>query len=63
MPTTANRVQARRNDKEAIREMLSHGDMEGIVRQARDVGSKRTFRYLLLMVHDRDEAIRWRAIS
>lgn len=63
MPSTANRVQARRNDKKAIREMLSLGDTDGIVRHARDAGSKRTIRYLLLMVHDRDDAIRWRAIE
>ena len=63
MPTNANRVSARRNDKKAIREMLSQGDMDGIVRQARDAGAKRTFRHLLIRVHDRDDTVRWRAIE
>ena len=60
---TGNRVQARRNDKKVIREMLSRRDIDGVVRHARDAGTKRTFRHLLLMVHDREEAIRWQAIE
>ncbi len=63
MRMIGNRVQARRNGKKAIREMLSRRDIDGVVRHARDAGTKRTFRHLLLFVHDREESIRWQAIE
>ena len=63
MFSAGNRVQARKSTRRTIRELLSHGDIGSVVRHARDDGAKRTTRYLLSIVHDPDEVIRWRAIT
>ena len=55
-------VRIRKRGKQAIREMVSAGDLEGVVRHARETGAKRTFRHLLTVVHAREDVVRRRAI-
>jgi len=60
---TADLVSVRKRGKLAIRGMVAAGDLEGVVRHAREVGAKRTFRHLLTAVHAREDGIRRRAIE
>ena len=62
MCNQGNLVSARRRGKQVIRAMVVSGDFDGIVRQARETGAKRTFRHLLSSLHDRQDIVRWRAI-
>jgi len=50
---TGNHASTRIRGKQAIRELIYADDLDGVVRHARAAGAKRTFRYLLSLLHSR----------
>jgi len=62
MRSSDSAVASRKRGKRAIRELLTRGDLDAVVRQSRETGARRTYRHLLTFLHDRDDLVRWRAV-
>ncbi len=59
--TSSTKLNALKLGKRAIQHRIESGDIDAVVRVARAKGASRIIRYLMRLLHDRREIIRWRA--
>lgn len=59
--TSSKKLNALKLGKRAIQQAVEAGDLEPIVEAARSKGASRVIRYLMRLLHDRREIVRWRA--